>query len=156
MNRIGDNVSKVKDIIAFMTSVFFSFFGLLAVPILLLVSANIIDYITGLMASSNRNEKLSSYRSLKGIFKKVSMYLLIIVGFMVDTLINFTVTNLNFNFSFPTFVSCIITVWLICNEVISILENLIDIGIELPQFLLPLVKRIKSKTEGKNKSENKN
>ena len=149
-------MNKVKDIIDFITSTFFSFFGLLAVPILLLISSNIIDYITGLMVAENKNDKLSSYRSLKGIFKKLSMYLLIIVGFMIDTLINFTVTNLNFSFSVPAFVSCIITLWLICNEVISILENLIDIGIELPKFLLPLVKRIKSETEGKSENNNKN
>lgn len=33
------------------------------------------------------------------------------------------------------------------NEIISILENMVDIGIQIPSFLLPLVKNIKSQTE---------
>lgn len=136
----------------FLTTIFgalFSFFGLLTVPLILLVSANIIDYITGLMACPSRGEKVSSYKSFKGIAKKISMYLLIIVGFMIDILIIYGVENLGFTFNFPTIVSCIVAVWLICNEIISILENLIDIGVALPKFLLPLIKLIKSTTETK-------
>ena len=34
-----------------------------------------------------------------------------------------------------------------CNEIISILENIIDIGVSVPAFLMPLVKNIKSQTE---------
>ena len=38
-------------------------------------------------------------------------------------------------------------IWIIFNEIISILENMIDIGIAVPTFLMPLVKNIKSQTE---------
>uniref|UniRef100_UPI0006D2ACA4 phage holin family protein n=1 Tax=Clostridium sp. NkU-1 TaxID=1095009 RepID=UPI0006D2ACA4 len=41
--------------------------------------------------------------------------------------------------------------WLICNEVISTLENLIDIGVDIPSFLMPIVKLIKGHVEDKTK-----
>lgn len=43
----------------------------------------------------------------------------------------------------------VVAVWLIVNEIISILENMIDIGVEMPPFLLPLVKNIKNQVEEK-------
>lgn len=142
-------MEKSKTIITALTSAFFSFFGLLAIPVLLLVSSNLIDYITGLMATTSRKEKISSYKSVKGIFKKVSMYMLIVVGFIIDVLIDYTITNLGVQLEFPTIVSCIVAVWLVCNELISILENLIDIGVGIPSFLKPIVEKIKSETEMK-------
>ena len=44
-------------------------------------------------------------------------------------------------------------VWLICNEVISILENIGDIGVPLPGFLTKIVQGLRSKLE--EKTENK-
>lgn len=44
-------------------------------------------------------------------------------------------------------IACVVAIWIICNEIISILENMVDIGIQIPSFLLPLVKNIKSQTE---------
>ena len=41
----------------------------------------------------------------------------------------------------------IITVWLIINELISILENLGEMGVPLPSFLTSMIKTLKSKVE---------
>lgn len=142
-------MEKVKTRFTALSSAFMSFFGLLAIPILLLVSSNIIDYVTGLMATTNRNEKISSYKGIKGIIKKVAMYLLVVVGFMVDVLMKYSATNLGISLPFDGLIACIVAIWLVCNEIISILENLIDIGVALPNFLMPLIKMIKSKTEQK-------
>ena len=40
--------------------------------------------------------------------------------------------------------ACVVAIWIICNELISILENMVDIGIDLPAFLLPLVRKLKT------------
>ncbi len=40
-----------------------------------------------------------------------------------------------------------------CNEVISVLENMIDIGVKLPPFLLKLAQRIKGNIEKKADTE---
>ena len=57
------------------------------------------------------------------------------------------------NISLPYIVATVVAVWLICNEIISILENLIDIGIDIPPFLMPLAKMIKGQVEDKTKLE---
>lgn len=140
-------MEKIKTIITVVVGAFFSFFGMLAVPILLLVGSNIIDWITGVMATKNRNQKLSSYRSFKGISKKIAMYLLVIVGAMLDVLVDYTITYMGFSLNFPMIIACVICIWLVCNEIISIIENLIDLKVPIPKFLLPIVKRIKNATE---------
>lgn len=44
-------------------------------------------------------------------------------------------------------VACIVCVWLMCNEIISILENMVDIGVKLPPFLLKITKRLQNSVE---------
>ena len=47
-----------------------------------------------------------------------------------------------------------VIVWLILNECISILENIDKIGVPVPDFLMSLVKRLKSNTEQKGGGDN--
>ena len=46
-------------------------------------------------------------------------------------------------------VACIVAIWIICNEIISILENIKDMGVTIPAFLIPLVTHVKSQVEDK-------
>ena len=124
-----------------------SFLGNLYVPVMLMVLCNLIDYATGLMAVSSRDEKLSSYRSMKGIIKKVCMWLLVVVGAIVDELMKYATDSCGMNIHFQFFVACIVAIWIICSELISILENMVDIGVSIPPFLMPLVKQIQKKAE---------
>lgn len=142
-------MEKIK---AFLTTVFgalASLFGVLAIPIILLVSCNIIDYITGLCASKYRNQRIDSYKGLKGIVKKVCMWLLIVVGAIVDQLVTYASGQVGLNIPFTFAIACVVAIWLICNELISILENIADIGVPLPAFLEKLVKNIKRQIEDK-------
>lgn len=129
-------------------SVLSSLLGILYIPVMLMVLCNIIDYATGLMAAKYRKENtISSYRSFKGIAKKVSMWLLVVVGAIVDELIKYAVQTVGITVPFTFLIACVVAVWIVCNELISILENIKDIGVNIPRFLLPLVKNIKSQTE---------
>ena len=129
----------------------FSWLGILAFPVLLLIVGNITDYITGIMASKYRDEQVNSYKGMRGIYKKVGMWILIFIGWMMDMLVNYTVQYVRLTVSPPYIVATVVAVWLICNEIISILENLIDIGVEIPPFLMPLAKMIKGQVEDKTK-----
>lgn len=142
-------MDKIKAFFITAFSVIFSWLGVLAVPVFLLVGCNIIDYVTGLLAAKYRDEAVSSYKGIRGIIKKVCMWLLIGVGWMMDTLIKYTVTTVGLAIELPFIVATVVAVWLICNELISILENMIDIGVNIPPFLMPLVKRIKNQVEEK-------
>ena len=124
-----------------------SLLGTLAIPVYILLGCNIIDYITGIAAAKNRGKEVSSYYGMMGIVKKVFMYLLVIIGVFVDIMLQYISTNLNLPIMLPYVVGCFVAVWLVLNEIISILENLNDIGIPMPPFLMPLVKRLKKQVE---------
>ena len=92
---------------------------------------------------------------MKGIQKKITMWLLVIVGAIIDQLLAYASTTVGFTFPFTYLVACVVAIWIICNEIISILENMVDIGVNIPAFLLPLVKNIKSQTESLTGYEDK-
>ena len=71
----------------------FQWLGMLAVPLLLLVLLQLIDYGTGLAAAKYRQEAISSYKSFRGIVKKVCMWLLVAVGGVLDFLISYAGEN---------------------------------------------------------------
>ena len=121
-----------------------SLLGVLAVPVLLMVCCNVIDYITGLMATSYRYEDINSYKSIRGIMKKICMWLLVVVGAIIDQLLIYASDTVGITLPFTFLVACVVAIWIICNEIISILENIKDMGVTLPAFLEPLVKNIKS------------
>lgn len=117
---------------------------------MLLVASNLVDYITGPMAAKYRSDRtISSYRSFRGIVRKISMWMLVVVGVIIDQLVKYTTVTLGISFPFTFLVACVVAVWLICNELISVLENIKDIGVNILAFLLPLVRNIKSQTETK-------
>lgn len=129
--------------------------GLLAIPVFLLVGLNLIDYGTGLAAAFRRGDRISSYRSIWGITKKICMWLLIVIGWTMDTLLKYAVSTVGLTINLPYIVAIVVAVWLICNEVISILENMIDLNMEhyIPPFMMPLAKMIKGQMEDKMRIE---
>ncbi len=124
-----------------------SWLGVLAIPVYVLVGCNVMDYLTGLAAAHRRGQKVSSYIGVLGIAKKVCMWLLIAVGAVVDWLLLYCGDQLGVEIHLPMLVASLTAVWLIINEVISILENIGDIGVPLPGFLTKIVQGLKSKIE---------
>ena len=102
-----------------------------------------------IFATPSRKENLSSYKSIRGITKKVAMWLLVVVGVIIDELIKYSITAIGLSVPFTFLIACIVAIWLICNELISILENIADIGIKLPAFLQKIVYYIKEQAEMK-------
>ena len=145
MNRIN----TIKGMIASFMGILNSIFGVLAVPVVLLVACNIIDYVTGILASAYRGQEISSYKGMRGITKKIGMWVLIIVGAILDECIAYSVTQIGLAFPFSFMIATVVAVWIICNELISILENLKDMEVPLPEFLLKLTKYMKSQIETK-------
>ena len=143
-------MDKIKVTVITVISALMSWLGILAVPVFLLVGCNIVDYITGLMAAPYRDDgSISSYKGIKGIIKKVCMWLLVIIGSFMDILIQYAIDTAGIPLVVPFVVATVVAVWLVVNEIISILENMIDIGVSMPPFLLPLTKYIKKQVEKK-------
>ena len=141
-------MEQVQAVVVAVVSALMSWLGILAIPVFLLVGCNIVDYITGLMAAPYRDDgSISSYKGIKGIIKKVCLWLLVLIGAWVDILINYAIECAGVNLTIPFIVATLVAVWLVANEIISILENMIDIGVKIPPFLMPLAKMIKKKVE---------
>ena len=140
-NRIQASVTTIMGVLS-------SLLGALFVPVLLLVTCNIIDYATGLMAAPYRKDgKISSYKSFRGILKKISMWVLVIVGSLMDQMVTYTASMFGWKNPVNFLIACLVAIWLVCNEIISILENVQDVGLQLPKWMLPLVKHIKSQAD---------
>jgi toxin secretion/phage lysis holin len=144
-----EQTTYVKAVLTGIFAVLTSFLGILTVPVLLMVGCNIIDYVTGLMASKYRKEDINSYKSIRGIFKKVCMWILVVVGAIIDQLIIYAANTVGYSIPFTFLVACVVAIWITCNELISILENIQDMGVNVPGFLKPLIKNIRSKVENK-------
>ena len=117
--------------------------GALAMPVYILVGLNIADYATGIVAAPYRGERRSSAVGFRGIAKKVSMWLLVALGGVMDWLLAYAAETAGMEIPFRFPVAALVAAWLICNEIVSILENIGDIGVELPPFLGRLVEWVK-------------
>ena len=140
--------NRIQALVTTIMGVLSSLLGALFVPVLLLVACNIIDYATGLMAAPYRKDgKISSYKSFRGILKKISMWILVIVGSLMDQMVTYTASMFGWRNPVSFLIACLVAIWLVCNEIISILENVQDVGLQLPKWMLPLVKHIKSQAD---------
>lgn len=128
-----------------------AYFNILLIPVLVLFAVMVIDYCTG-MASAYKNKEIKSKTGLIGILKKLSYLILVCVGGVVDYLIGAGLATAGIEFSSYYF-GLIVAVWLIINELISILENLSELGTPIPKFLVNIVRRLKNTVESKTDSE---
>lgn len=129
------------------------YFRQLTFPVLLLILAMALDYISGMTRAWMQRE-LSSKVGVIGVVKKLCYMLGVAVAVMVDFVIQIATEQTSLDQSGCYFCALLVIVWLILNECISILENIDKIGVPVPDFLMSLVKRLKSNTEQKGGGDN--
>ncbi len=138
-----DQLTQIKIALMAVATTVSAWMWNLAMPVLVMVGVSMIDYATGLVASPYRNQPINSYKGIKGIAKKVCMWLLVVVGVVVDWVLLF----MGITLPVPMPIATLVAMWIITNELISILENIGDIGVPLPPFLKKIVALVKSQTE---------
>lgn len=129
-----------------------AYLGKLLIPIFILIAVMIFDYISG-MAKAAINGELSSRTGIKGIVKKTCYLLVVVVGCVVDYAINMLALHFGVDLGQAFLVGLIVTIWLIINECISILENAAVIGVPVPKFLTKIISKLKIAVEQKADSE---
>ena len=129
-----------------------AYFNVLLIPLIVLVAVMMIDYITG-MAGAAYTGKINSRVGIIGIVKKICYLALVAVGIVVDYLITTALVQIGIAIQINYCFGMIITIWLIINELISILENLGELNIPLPHFLIRTVKSLKGRVEDTAKDE---
>lgn len=123
------------------------FFSNFLIPIAVLLVLMTMDYITALSAAKHRGQAISSVAFSKGIYKKVSLLFLVFTGATIDWLLMFSSGFIGIEVPFKFAICVAVTIWIICNELISILENIADTGVKLPKFLMAIVAKIRNKID---------
>lgn len=122
------------------------YFRKMAVPIAVLAAAMAADYISGTAAAWFEGT-LSSKQGKRGAVKKVCYLFLVIAAGLIDWVIAFGFKEIGINLTLSFYFGTVVTIWLIINELLSILENSVRIGLPIPTFLKPLSERLKITVE---------
>lgn len=139
----------LKGALATVGGVLLGLFGKMSVPVYILVGCNVIDYATGIFSAKAKGEKITSKKGYQGIVKKVCMWLLVVVGWIVDMVIAMAGKELGITLTLKCTVALIVCLWEIFNELVSVLENMATIGLPIPSFLVKLIKWMDGKIEEK-------
>lgn len=142
-------MEKLKNSMITILSLAFAVWSNISTPLILLLLTNIIDIITGIWKSLYLKKKISGRKMLWGIIKKISMYLIIICGFIIDSLISYTVENFGISMSTNSIVGSLLGIWLVLDELLSILCNLALLKIPIPNFFYKFIKNLQEKIDEK-------
>ena len=122
---------KINYIVSLFGTVSVWLFGSWDLPLLTLISVMALDYITGI-TSGYINKQLSSDYGFRGLYKKISIFYILILAVLIDRLIGH-------GFMFRS----LVCFWYTANEGTSILENAAAIGLPIPQQLVDALVQLK-------------
>ena len=95
----------------------------------------VIDYLTGI-ASAIYNKELSSKMGFKGIIKKFSYLLVVALSVVIDNLLGQS-----------GLIRTLVIYFFVANDGLSIIENMAEMNIKLPQKLIDSLEQIEKKGE---------
>lgn len=133
MNKILDTYNLVAGgVVTLLAAIFGRYWYLFAIFLLL----NLFDYITGYMKARKLKRESSSV-GLAGIIKKLGYWIVIATAFLTA----FALTALgkdilNIDLSFLALLGWFTLACLLINEVRSILENLVEYGLDVPYVFI--------------------
>lgn len=137
-----DKTNSIKLIISGIGAFLSAKLGLLYPVLMFLLLSMIIDYGTG-MISAGYNHEIQSRRGMWGIIKKAMYGVVVAVAMITDWIIINVAANIGIDVPTSTFFGLLVAIWLIFNELVSILENLIKMEVPLPGFLRSIVSKFK-------------
>lgn len=95
----------------------------------------VIDYLTGI-ASAIYNKELSSKVGFKGIIKKFCYLLVVALSVVIDNLLGQS-----------GLIRSLVIYFFVANDGLSIIENMAEMNVKLPQKLIDALEQIKKKGE---------
>ena len=95
----------------------------------------VVDYLTGI-ASAIYNKNLSSKIGLKGILKKFSYLCVVALSVVIDNLTGQS-----------GLIRTLVIYFFVANDGLSIIENMAEMNVKLPQKLIDALEQIKKKGE---------
>jgi toxin secretion/phage lysis holin len=129
----------MKHFINYVISVIFTTFvyliGGFDIAIQSLLIVMVVDYLTGI-TSAMYNKELSSKIGFKGILKKFSYLCVVALSVVIDNLTGQS-----------GLIRTLVIYFFVANDGLSIIENMAEMGVKLPQKLIDSLEQIKKKGE---------
>lgn len=145
VTSLTKGVGSMEVLLEFGVSTFGAVFGYLFGEVDLVVKVLlcfiVADYISGLLASGYLG-KLNSQVGFKGIAKKIAILILVAIAHQIDLILGTHNTTRN-----------AVIFFYLANELISILENFVLMGMEVPEVLKNLISIFESKAGEKEEEE---
>ncbi len=130
-----DKVFEIKAAVSGFFAVAGTFLGWKGIMLLIWVAAMVLDYISGSLAA-RKNGEWSSSRAREGLFHKGGMILAVLVSILFDGCLALVAINIPvLNMTWPGVVFPIVLAWYILTEAGSILENIVQMGAVVPNWL---------------------
>lgn len=101
----------------------------------LFLALNIVDYIYGLM-KARATDTLSSAKGAKGVAKKFSYWVIIALAFGVSVVLIDLGTVIGIDIGFLQLIGWFTLAVYILNELTSIVENMVALGVDVPEILV--------------------
>ena len=134
-------ITPVRLTLAGLAALVMAEFRYYAPALLLLVFCIVLDYVTGMTRAWMKGE-LSSGVGIRGCVKKLCYILGVAVGFAADLLISLLADNLGLTVDIPAVLGLTVTLMLSLNELISVAENLGQIGVPMPAALTRALQKL--------------
>lgn len=120
--------------------------GALLPVLLVLLAVMVLDYITG-MVKAGISGTLNSTRGWQGLLKKLMYAVTVAIAMVADYLLYIGGSQIGIDMHESAYFGTLVSIWLIINECISILENLSEIGVPMPGFLGRILQRVQDKVD---------
>lgn len=119
-------------IVAVLTAIFGTYWYVFATFLIL----NVIDWITGWVKANRKKEESSKVGAI-GAVKKLGYWAVVLVAFLIASVfVHFGRDMLGVDLSFLHLIGWWVLAMLIVNEARSILENLVELGVRVPELLI--------------------
>lgn len=125
----------ISDIASVILTTFVYLVGGFDIAIQSLLIVIVIDYLTGI-ASAIYNKELSSKIGFKGIIKKICYLLIVALSVVIDNLLGQS-----------GLIRSLVIYFFVANDGLSIIENMAEMNVKLPQKLIDALEQIKKKGE---------
>lgn len=134
-------ITPVRLTLAGLAALVMAEFRYYAPALLLLVFCIVLDYVTGMTRAWMKGE-LSSGVGIRGFVKKLCYILGVAVGFAADLLISLLTDSLGLTVDIPAVLGLTVTLMLSLNELVSVAENLGQIGVPMPAALTRALQKL--------------
>ena len=125
----------INDIASVIFTTFIYLIGGFDIAIQSLLIVMVVDYLTGI-TSAIYNKELSSKIGFKGILKKFSYLCVVALSVVIDNLTGQS-----------GLIRTLVIYFFVANDGLSIIENMAEMGVKLPQKLIDSLEQIRKKGE---------